>query len=232
MQRSLLLVSAAIVAVACASGCKRNQNASEATASASTPPMTPQSNAADQANSAATSSNNVVAGAEDATAAAIGSGAAAMDSRSAKGFVTAAAISDMYEVDAAKLAEQRSHDPAIKKFAAMMLKDHSATTKKLQSLLPGSGVNVAPPSDLDERRKGMLDNLRKASDADFDKRYMDQQVAAHTEALSLFKGYADHGDNAALKQFAAATAPKIREHLDNAKTDDKATTAPASSSGQ
>jgi putative membrane protein len=63
----------------------------------------------------------------------------------------------------------------------------------------------------------MIDNLKAASDVDFDKAYLHQQVAAHQEALSLHKGFAEHGDNAVLKDMAAKTAPVVEMHLDHLK---------------
>src|SRR5947208_1376236 len=74
-----------------------------------------------------------------------------------------------------------------------------------------------PSPDLDQRRKGFLDNLKAAPAADFDKTYIDQQVAGHQEALDLMKGYADHGSDAGLKGGASKAIPKVQAHLDKAK---------------
>ncbi|MFX8891312.1 DUF4142 domain-containing protein, partial [Acinetobacter baumannii] len=57
-----------------------------------------------------------------------------------------------------------------------------------------------------------------AQDKDFDRTYMDQQVAAHGEAETLMKGFAEHGDNADLKAFAAKVAPAVQTHLDRARS--------------
>ena len=40
---------------------------------------------------------------------------------------------------------------------------------------------------------------------------------AHKQAVCLFQKYADRGDNAALKAFAAKTLPVIKTHLEDAK---------------
>jgi putative membrane protein len=74
-----------------------------------------------------------------------------------------------------------------------------------------------PAAKLDSRRQGFLDNLTKASDADFDKTYVDQQVAAHEEALSLMQGYGKDGSDAGLKGAANKTVPIIQMHLDKIK---------------
>src|ERR1700743_1834561 len=67
---------------------------------------------------------------KDTTAGAVGQVSAEMTSTT-KGFVTAAATSDMYEVTAGKLAAQRAQSPAVKEFAQKMVDAHTATTAKL-----------------------------------------------------------------------------------------------------
>ena len=63
----------------------------------------------------------------------------------------------------------------------------------------------------------MIDELRGAKDADFDGRYIAQQIDAHKEALILMKGYAKDGDTAAIKTLAAKTAPTVQMHLNMAE---------------
>jgi putative membrane protein len=172
--------------------------------------------ASDQANNTASTSSQPVAAAENATAGAVGQMSAATTT-TAGGFVTAAATSDMFEIQSAKLAEQKSTDPAVKKFAARMIKDHTASSNKLKALLAKGGINATLLTDLDARRKGMLDNLSKAGPADFDKMYVHQQVDAHDEAVTLLKGFIDHGDNDALKGFAQSILPTVQEHQAMAK---------------
>ena len=132
---------------------------------------------------------------KDSTAGLVGTVSAEM-THSTNGFVNAAAISDMYEVTAGKVALQRSDNADVKKFAQQMIDAHSKTTQKLKGLLPAT---IVPPSSVDSRRQGMLDDLRGAKSGDFDHRYATQQVAAHKEADILMRGYAKDGDNAAIK---------------------------------
>jgi putative membrane protein len=174
-------------------------------------------NPAPAANDQVTTANPAVTGAQDATAGAVGAVAATAGATTTAGFVTGAAVSDMYEIAAAQIARQKSTTPAIKTFAAKMVHDHSASTAALKKILASGAANATAPTAMDARRQGLVDNLNKAAPGDFDKTYVDQQVAAHDEALTLFKGFADHGDNDALKAFAAQTAPTIQSHLDMAK---------------
>jgi putative membrane protein len=153
---------------------------------------------------------------KDSTAGLVGTVSAEMTTTT-KGFVTAAATSDMYEVTAGKIALQRAQSPDVKAFAQKMVDAHTMTTEKLKGILASNNINVTPPAHVDSRRQMMLDDLRGAKAADFDHRYITQQVAAHKEADILFRGYAKSGDNAAIKDFAATTDKDIKMHLSMAQ---------------
>jgi putative membrane protein len=97
-----------------------------------------------------------------------------------------------------------------------MVTDHTAMMNQMKPLVTAAGQT--PADKLDERRQGFIDNLKQATDANFDKTYIDQQVAAHGEALTLMQGYASEGPDAGLKAGAAKAVPKIQMHLDKAKS--------------
>lgn len=136
-----------------------------------------------------------------------------------KNFVEKVAISDMFEVEASKLALERSKVKEVKDFAQMMIDAHTATSAELAPL--ASAASVAPPTALDNDHMGKLDDLKNASVADFDDKYIDQQTDAHENALNLLKDFADNGKDAGLQAFAAKTAPAVQAHLDQVKALDK-----------
>lgn len=162
------------------------------------------------------SNSETMSAMEDSTAGLVGTVSAEMTGTT-KGFVTAAAISDMYEVTAGRIAAERAQSSAVKEFGQKMVQAHTMTTQKLKSILASGKVDVTPPAHVDHRRQMMLDNLRGAKVGDFDHRYMVQQVAAHKEADILFRGYAKDGDNTAIKDFAATTDKDIKMHLSMAQ---------------
>jgi len=159
-------------------------------------------------------SNDAVNAAQDAAGAVTGVGTAAVGAVSAGAFVRDAAISDMYEIEASKMALQRSKDAQVKMAAQKLIDDHTKSSDELKTIISGGGVDATVPTALDERRMGMIDNLRGASDADFDKVWLDQQTMAHREGVLLFNGYATAGSNDQLKAFASKTAPTLQSHLD------------------
>ena len=132
-------------------------------------------------------------------------------------FVQKAAMSDMYEIEAGKIASQKAQSDTVKNFGQMMVDAHSKTTEELKGLVQSENIKVDLPAKLDSKHQGLIDDLNSASNVAFDKTYAKQQIAGHKDAEDLFEKYAKRGDNAALKQFAQKTLPVIQQHLAEAK---------------
>ncbi len=123
-------------------------------------------------------------------------------------FVRMAASGDMFEIESSKLALSKSDDPAIKKFAQMIVTDHMAASKKLISI-----ASEKPSATLDKKHADMMDKLKAASGREFTQLYVTMQLTAHKEAIDLYERYSKTGDDAKLKAFAMATLPTLRAHL-------------------
>lgn len=139
------------------------------------------------------------------------------DETKADVFATKMADSDMFEIEAAKLAAARSTNASIKTFAKMMETAHKKSSDGLKSAISASGATITLPTMLSKDMQDELDDLSKADPKDFDKEYADAMVDAHQAALNLLQRYAQDGDTPALKTFAADTAPKVQEHLNMAE---------------
>jgi putative membrane protein len=132
---------------------------------------------------------------------------------STEGFVKMAGTSDIYELEAAKIALQRSTSQDVKDFAHHMITDHTRTTEQLKSTLQALGNPTVPPQQLDDRHQTMLDDLNGAAQEDFDHRYIAQQQAAHSAAITLFKTYRERGEAAELRALCAQALPVLEGHL-------------------
>jgi putative membrane protein len=131
-------------------------------------------------------------------------------------FVKEVAISDMFELQSNKLAEDRGN-AAEKSFAAMMIKDHTKTSDELKALVKGGDVKAELPTALDSSHQSKLDKLSGYKGADFSSEFDSQQVGAHKDAVSLFERYAKGGDNPKLKDWAGKTLPALQHHLEMAQ---------------
>lgn len=132
-------------------------------------------------------------------------------------FADKAAKSDAFEIAAAKLAKTNAELADVKKFAATMIEAHTGSTAKIKAAAAKAMPAIKPDPTLTSDQQSKLDDLGKLKGTDFDKAYVDGQISAHEDALSLMKSYADKGDTPSLKTAAGEIAPKVQEHLDMAK---------------
>jgi putative membrane protein len=135
-------------------------------------------------------------------------------------FVTEAAVSDMTEIAAAKIALEKG-DAEEKQFADQMVKDHTQTSTELKALVSGGEVHATLPTALDSASQKQIDKLNAAAPADFRSEYDSSQVSAHKSAVSLFERYAKGGENGKLKDWAQKTLPHLQHHLDMANALDQ-----------
>jgi putative membrane protein len=147
--------------------------------------------------------------------------AAAAQAPATEKFVSTVAISDMFEIQSGKLAEQKAQNDDVKSFGEEMVEDHTETSDELKDLIADKNIKAELPTKLDEEHQAKLDKLQGLSGAQFDKEYMKTQVKAHQKAVSLFETYAASGDNEDLREWAEDTLSKLKEHLEEAKEIDR-----------
>ena len=144
-------------------------------------------------------------------------------------FVKQVAISDMFEIEASKLAQQKGNATE-KTFASQMVTDHTKTSTELKGLVSGGKVKAELPTALDSSHQSKLDKLKAANERDFSSEFDAMQVSAHKDAVDLFERYAKGGDNDDLKNWAGKTLPALKHHLQMAQDLDKA--RPAATTGE
>jgi putative membrane protein len=131
-------------------------------------------------------------------------------------FVKEVAISDMFEIESNKLAQEKGN-AAEKSFASQMVTDHTKTSTALKGLVSSGKVKAELPAALDSSHQSKLDKLKGESGKDFSSDFDSMQVSAHKDAVSLFERYAKGGDNADLKNWAGTTLPTLKHHLEMAQ---------------
>lgn len=131
-------------------------------------------------------------------------------------FVKEVAISDIFEIESNKLAQEKGNAPE-KSFASRMITDHTKTSTELKGLVSSGKVKAELPTALDSSHQSKLDKLKSNNGKDFSSDFDSMQVSAHKDAVSLFERYAKGGDNADLKNWAAKTLPALKHHLEMAQ---------------
>src|SRR5947209_5423629 len=131
-------------------------------------------------------------------------------------FVKEVAVSDMFEIQSNKLAQDKGN-AAEKSFASQMVADHTKTSTELKGLISSGKVKAEVPTALDSSHQSKLDKLKGESGKDFSSDFDSMQVTAHKDAVSLFERYAKGGDNPDLKDWAGKTLPALQHHLEMAQ---------------
>lgn len=129
-------------------------------------------------------------------------------------FVAAIAASDEFEIESGKLAAAKATTPELKAFGGMLVTDHQKAATLLRNAAANAGPAISVPSSMPAEQQAMLDSLKSATGAEFDKMFVDQQMKAHSRALSTLNAYTQVGDRPALKTFAMNAQGVIQEHLD------------------
>ncbi len=132
-----------------------------------------------------------------------------------------AVTADQIDIDYAAIAKEKSKDAAILKFAATMAKDHASVNAQAIALAKKLGVtpqdNATTQSLLAQAvtTKAMLNSK---SGRDFDKAYIDNEVAYHKAAIDLVENkLIVDASNAELKSLLQSALPIFKEHLAHAE---------------
>ncbi len=114
------------------------------------------------------------------------------------------------EVELGNLAQKRSKDPAVKEFAAMMVKDHTKAGQELSALAQKKGWKV--PTALDDEHAKMVHSLSAKPDSEFNGEYGRQMTEARTTRPSLLFQDAAAIRDPELAAFAKKTLPTLQKH--------------------
>jgi putative membrane protein len=100
-------------------------------------------------------------------------------------FALKAGAGGTMEVELGNIAQQNAQSPRVKRFGAMMVKDHTKANKELISL--AGSRNILIPSKIPDKIQTHIDEMKKLRGAEFDKHYMDMMTDDHKEDIELFE---------------------------------------------
>ena len=131
---------------------------------------------------------------------------------SSRDYVMKAGAGDLYEKRSSELV-LKSSKPAIRSFARGMIRDHTQSTNDVKAAAVRSGLRPKAPM-LEPKQVAMLRDLQRARGPQRDRLYVEQQRAAHNDALMLHQGYSRAGDARPLRMVADKIVPVVEHHID------------------
>jgi len=132
-----------------------------------------------------------------------------------------AVTANQVDIGYADLAQQKSKNDEVLKFAETMKRDHNsvidqavALVKKLNVTPKDNAVSKKLMSDADKTKK----MLNEKSGAAFDKAYIDNEVAYHKAVIGTVENVlVPQSSNAELKQLLENVLPTLKAHLEHAE---------------
>lgn len=133
--------------------------------------------------------------------------------KDAQFLVDAAAIS-LEEIQLGQLAQTKSMDAEVKRISQMMVADHTKSLNELKELASRKGIEI--PTTLTEDGKDAYERLNSKKDKNFNEDYCDMMVSGHKKAINKYEEASKDAQDDEIRDWAIATLPKLRTHLDNA----------------
>lgn len=130
-------------------------------------------------------------------------------------------MANQVDIDAGKLAASTSTNSEVKKFAQLMVTDHTSVNKQAIDL--ATRLKVTPEDNdtsksLKEGGEKNIATLKGLKGAAFDKAYVDHEVAYHQAVLdAVDKTLIPNARNADLKALLVKVRPAFVAHLEHAK---------------
>ena len=132
-----------------------------------------------------------------------------------------AVIANQSDIDFARIAQRKSTNAEVLKFAETMARDHQAVIDQAVALV--TKLHVTPKANAvgkkmaaDAANNGKM--LAAKSKASFDKAYIDNEVAYHKAVIAAVETILiPQADNAELKALLQNVVPALKAHLQHAE---------------
>jgi putative membrane protein len=121
------------------------------------------------------------------------------------------------EIEQARLAQQKTENPQVRQFAAMMIAQHDQARQQESALSLGS--EESPLSRrLQAKSEATLAELRTKQGSEFDRAYLRAQIEGHQEVLDTIKNeLRPNAQSPQLQVYLQQLEPKVAQHLDHAR---------------
>jgi putative membrane protein len=138
--------------------------------------------------------------------------AEAAASLSSEDFVEIASTYDLFQVRAGQWALDKAQGSEVREFASAMVRQHETFYDELTQV-HSDGIQF----HLNDIHRNLLEQIKGTSNAEFDNKYLSQEVSMLRKAVDLYRGYAEGGDDAELKAYAKSRLPALKKSLEKAE---------------
>ena len=128
-----------------------------------------------------------------------------------RAFLVAAHQSNLAEIAAGQAAQQKATTQVVREHGQLFIRDHTRLDANVRQVAQQLGVEL--PNAPSEVQRASLANVVAKSGAEFDKAWLQQQLASHRATLTGGNKELADGQDATVKALATASAPVVKMHL-------------------
>ncbi|MFZ2031619.1 MAG: DUF4142 domain-containing protein [Vitreimonas sp.] len=132
----------------------------------------------------------------------------------ARHFLVEAIQGDNSEITLGSLAERRGAAPGVRRFGAMLVRDHSHA--RSEAVRVARRLGIRPPASMMPQASRERARLLRLRGRAFDREFVRYMVNDHREDIDKFEEQAR--DRGQVAQLAERTLPALRQHLQTAQS--------------
>jgi putative membrane protein len=139
--------------------------------------------------------------------------------KKAPSYLSVIHVINLSEIKQGNLATKASRDEKVKDFGTMLIHDHQKADHELTALAQKHKISVKTPEsdakqvDLD---KGYV-ALSKLKAKEFDRKFAENMVAGHSEAIGLVETAMKNETNKDLQNYLSNILPDLKKHREHAE---------------
>lgn len=130
-------------------------------------------------------------------------------------FIDDASAQGMADIEASRLAHQKSESKEVKDYTIVVINDRTTANQHLAKIARQLDLPVAPREEIVEKAKALMPQVMEGTT--FDEAYTASQVKTTQQAIERLQQEAQATDVPQIKAFAEETLPKLQNHLQMAK---------------
>jgi putative membrane protein len=150
------------------------------------------------------------------------------DSSERNEFIKKARQTNLTEIRAGEIAQNKAQSAEVKQFGQTLVTDHRNANQQLERAVQQQGQqnqqnqqnsqNQQQPmsNELDDEHRNKIQKLQETSNQEFDKQFLDMMVKDHEKTISDFEDAKENADQQ-LSSYIDNTLPVLRKHLETAK---------------
>jgi len=131
-------------------------------------------------------------------------------------FINDASAQGIAEIEASRLAHQKSESKEVKDYTIVVINDRTTANQHLAKIAKQLDLPVAPREEVLEKAKALMPQVMDGET--FDEAYAASQVKTTQQAIEQLQQQAQSTDVPQIKAFAEETLPKLQNHLQMAKS--------------